>query len=225
MTGGNLGSCPQRWCFPRAEFGRRGKSASGSARAAFQPDLIVGASAGGWNGWAIAGGHRRNWREWLDPQTGRALRSEALRVRRDNFRAVSAARALRADHGGDSLVALRIVRDREITWQHLAACCAIPFGFPPVRLPAPLCGWRTDGRAAALGGGDWGHAGNRAQLLNTPGFRMMHRSCGGGSAGHALEVVRIEPSLPLGSVLPSVRGLRPISNAGSRRESRMRNAR
>ena len=38
-------------------------------RERFQPDLIVGASAGAWNGWAIASGctPEELEREWLDP--------------------------------------------------------------------------------------------------------------------------------------------------------------
>ena len=71
----------------------------------------------------------------------------------------------------------RIVRDRDITWQHLAACCAIPFGFPPVEidgrhyvdggLRAGLPLWAAEElgatRALAL------------NVLNTPGFRLLHR--------------------------------------------------
>jgi predicted acylesterase/phospholipase RssA len=45
-------------------------------QASFQPDLIVGASAGSWNGWAIAGGCTPEELEelWLEPRTGRIVR-------------------------------------------------------------------------------------------------------------------------------------------------------
>src|SRR5213593_4065651 len=41
-------------------------------RERFQPDLIVGASAGAWNGWAIASGctPEELEQQWLDPRTG-----------------------------------------------------------------------------------------------------------------------------------------------------------
>src|SRR5450759_2213571 len=45
-------------------------------RERFRPDLIVGASAGAWNGWAIAGGCTplELARLWLDPATGEVMR-------------------------------------------------------------------------------------------------------------------------------------------------------
>src|ERR1035441_5758826 len=44
-------------------------------RERFRPDLIVGASAGTWNGWAIAGGctPEELARLWLDPATGEIM--------------------------------------------------------------------------------------------------------------------------------------------------------
>jgi NTE family protein len=99
------------------------------------------------------------------------------------------------------------VRDRDITWQHLAACCAIPFGFPPVEiaghryvdggLRAGLPLWAAEElgakRAVAL------------NVLNTPGFRLLHRMMRGKRAGASLEVVRIEPSRRLGSLRDALR--------------------
>src|SRR5215469_14923158 len=42
----------------------------------FRPDLIVGASAGAWIGWAIAGGATPEEiaAEWLDPRTGHIMK-------------------------------------------------------------------------------------------------------------------------------------------------------
>src|SRR5579864_4786750 len=41
----------------------------------FRPDLIVGASAGAWNGWCIAGGATADdlARDWMDPLTGKIM--------------------------------------------------------------------------------------------------------------------------------------------------------
>jgi predicted acylesterase/phospholipase RssA len=40
-----------------------------------RPDMIVGASAGAWNGWAIAGGSSAEELadQWLDPLTGKIM--------------------------------------------------------------------------------------------------------------------------------------------------------
>ncbi len=110
-------------------------------------DLVVGASAGAWNGWAIAGGATVDELEldWLDPATGRILawgphstgllRPEMLhRKSRDLY-----ARYRPCIPFGLTVVEVprlrpRLVRDSEIAWQHLAASCSIPFGFPPVRI-------------------------------------------------------------------------------------------
>jgi NTE family protein len=107
-------------------------------------DLIVGASAGAWNGWAIAGGATPEEveREWLDSSLAslRVLRAEPLHRRaRDLW---SRARP-RIPFG---LVVVetprfrqRLVRDSEITWRHLAATASIPGLFPPVPIDGRLC--------------------------------------------------------------------------------------
>jgi predicted acylesterase/phospholipase RssA len=99
-----------------------------------------------------------------------------------------------------------IVRDREVTWQHLAACCAIPFAYPPVEiagrryvdggLRAGLPLWAADelGATQALA----------LNVLNTPGFRLLHRVMRGKRAGASLQVVRVEPSRRLGSLRDAV---------------------
>ena len=110
-------------------------------------DLVLGASAGAWNGWAIAGGATVDEleREWLDPATGRilqwgphsagVLRPDALyRKSRELY-----ARFRPRIPFGLTVVEVprlqvRLVRDSEIEWQHLAASCTIPFCFPPVRM-------------------------------------------------------------------------------------------
>lgn len=113
----------------------------------FQPDLVVGASAGALNGWAIAGGcdPEELIALWLDPRTGDMMRRR--------FRVLSA-----FDPGpllamceemttryrprvpyALTLVELpslrpRMVRDADVTARHIAASCAVPFGFPPVEI-------------------------------------------------------------------------------------------
>jgi NTE family protein len=189
-------------------------------RERFRPDLIVGASAGAWNGWAIAGGctPQELTRMWLDPATGQVMR---FGLHRSGFLQGAPLRAkarqLFEQFQPSVPFALttvelpslrsRIVRDRDITWQHLAACCSIPFGFPPVEiaghryvdggLRAGLPLWAAEElgarRAIAL------------NVLNTPGFRLLHRMMRGKRAGASLEVVRIEPSQRLGSLRDALR--------------------
>lgn len=104
-----------------------------------RPDLVVGASAGALNGWAIAGGARPEEIEriWLDSSVAaiRVFQPEALRAQaRDmtsRFRpqipfglTIVEAPSLR----------VRLVRDGEVEWQHLVASCAVPFLFPPVAI-------------------------------------------------------------------------------------------
>jgi NTE family protein len=184
-------------------------------RERFRPDLIVGASAGAWNGWAIAGGctPQELARLWMDPATGQVMRfgmhksgclqGAPLRAKaRELFERFQPRVPFALTTV--ELPSLRscIVRDREITWQHLAASCAIPFGFPPVEiagrcyvdggLRAGLPLWAAEElgakRAVAL------------NVLNTPGFRLLHRMMRGKRAGASLKVIRIEPSNRLGSL-------------------------
>src|ERR1700690_495778 len=116
----------------------------------FSPDIVVGASAGSLNAWAVAGGAtaaeltelwldpacvelavirgpRLPWRGVFDPAPLHA-RIEALwkayRPRIDIGIVAVEVRSMRP----------RLFRNEEITWQHLAASCAVPFGYPPMRL-------------------------------------------------------------------------------------------
>jgi NTE family protein len=189
-------------------------------RERFRPDLIVGASAGAWNGWAIAGGCTplELARLWLDPATGEVmrfglhstgfLRGEPLRAKaRELFERFSPRVPFALTTVEIPSLRCHIVRGRDIAWQHLAASCAIPLAFPPVEiggrryvdggLRAGLPLWA----AAELGA-------TRAialNVLNTPGFRLLHRAMRGKQAGSSLEVVRVEPSRRLGSLRDAVR--------------------
>jgi NTE family protein len=106
------------------------------------PDLIVGASVGSLNGYMIAsGGTPEELRSmWLDPAFGRFadLHSNIRRMMahytpRIPF-AITATQLPRMKP--------RIFRDSEITWQHLAASCALPFALPQVRIASR---WYSDG--------------------------------------------------------------------------------
>jgi NTE family protein len=95
-----------------------------------------------------------------------------------------------------------IVRDREITWRHLAASCAIPFGFPPVEIEGKL--YVDGGLRAGLPLWAADELGARRALalnvLSTPGFRLLHRVMRGKRPSTALEVTCVEPSRRLGSL-------------------------
>ncbi len=182
-------------------------------------DLVAGASAGAWNGWAIAGGATVEdlEGEWLDPAIGRILawgphstgllRPDALHRK---------ARELCARYRPHIPFGLTVVevprlrtcllRDSEIGWQHLAASCSIPCCFPPVRIGGKhyvdggLRGALPLWAAEAMGA-------TRAIAVNAltgwP-FRTLHALLHQRQASAALEVIRIEPSEPLGSLRDAV---------------------
>jgi NTE family protein len=181
----------------------------------FQPDLVVGTSAGALIGWSIAGGCTPDDLicDWMDPRVAQVLRFGVTRggiLRPEGLH--EKARELFARYRpripfGLTLVELprlqiRLFRDCEITADHLAAACAIPFGFPPVRikdrfyvdgglrgaLPLPAAEAMGATRAIAL------------NVLNTPAFRLLRRTMKVPDASPALEVLRLEPSERLGSV-------------------------
>jgi NTE family protein len=175
----------------------------------FTPDLIVGASAGALNGWCIAGGATpaELEREWLDPLTAQLMRHHALHKKARHLFETYHPRV----PFGLTVVDLlkfrpRLFRGAEIEWAHLAATCSIPGVFPPVRIGGrryvdggllgalPLWAAKEMGatRAVAL------------NCLNTRSFRLLHRSFRWRIPRVSLDVVRIEPSVPLGSMLDTV---------------------
>jgi NTE family protein len=178
----------------------------------FRPDLIVGASAGAWNGWAIAGGCSAEdlIREWMDSTTARIglFRAEALDQR---ARALFSRYQPRIPFGLTVVevprLRARLVRGSEITWRHLAATCAIPLDFPPVRIQGrryvdggllgalPLWAAEEMGATRAIA----------VNALTTLPFRVLHKAMRGRRASPALEVIRIEPSTKLGSLRDAVR--------------------
>lgn len=116
----------------------------------FTPDLVVGASIGALNAWAIAGGcPREELRDlWLDVPEAAAYR---WRVPRNPLGGIVDANALegriRNLHARfrprmpigiviTDLLRLRpvLVQNADITWEHLAASCAVLGVLPQVRL-------------------------------------------------------------------------------------------
>lgn len=194
--------------------------------ARFRPDVVIGVSSGALNAWAIAGGcpPEELAELWLDPAFSDVTRLRPPFPPWDGFFDSARLEQLveqlyssfrpRTSIGivATALPALRprLFRDAEITWRHLAASCAIPFGFRPVWL---------DGKAYVDGGllgalPLWTAAQVRATkavaidalpklpsavlrtLVKT--VRVFAPRPPGASAG--LKVLRISPAGPLGSL-------------------------
>jgi NTE family protein len=189
-------------------------------RHGFQPDMVVGASAGAWNGWAIAGGCpvEELIESWLDPSTADILRPcwrrfglmrpETLHQRArqlfDRYRP-------RIPFGLTVVEVPRLrpvlVRGAEVTWPILAASCSIPVLFPSVRIgrrryvDGGLLGALPLWAACEMGATDV----VAVNALNTLPFRVLHRLLGQRRPAPALRTSLIEPSTPLGSLRDAVR--------------------
>lgn len=120
----------------------------------FTPDMVVGASAGALNAWAVAGGARPSEivELWLDPGCAGLAAIRAPRLPwhgvfdpaplHARIEALWKAYRPRVEVG---IVAVelpslrpRLFRNGEITWRHLAASCAVPLSYPPIRLGTGL---------------------------------------------------------------------------------------
>jgi NTE family protein len=182
-------------------------------------DLIVGASAGALVGWGIACGAtpEEMKRDWLDPRTATImqpglhrwgwLRPEGMYKKARELHAagppqipfaltITEARSLR----------VRVVRGKEVRWEHLAATCTIPFSYPPVTIDGR---WYVDGGlmgalpmwvAEELGAG-------RAIGLNCltllP-FRLLRKVTRPRAPSASFQSIVIEPSRQLGTLKQSV---------------------
>src|ERR1700722_18080085 len=120
----------------------------------FFPDIVVGASVGSLNGWLIAGGMTGEELvdRWLDPSAGEIMQYRALYSRwKSAFHPGPlevAAKLLvsqskpRVDFGVALLqlpwLRRKLVQNADVTWRHLVASCAVPAGFPPVRIDDAL---------------------------------------------------------------------------------------
>lgn len=184
-----------------------------------RPDLIVGASAGAWNAWLLAGGASPEdlVQEWLDPAAHRLLQPGLHRtgiLRPDGLYRKARELAERFPPRipiGITIVEVprmrvRLVRDAEITWRHLAATCSVPFCFPPVRIEdkyyvdgglmgaLPLWAAEEMGARRAIAVNAWTKA----------PFRLLQKVVGR-RPSPVMEVIRLEPSRPLGSLVSSMR--------------------
>ena len=180
-------------------------------------DLIVGASAGALNGWAIAGGATPEElvRVWLDGSLTaiRVFHPEPLakqaRELASRFRpqipfglTIVEARTMH----------VRLVRDHDVTWRHLAATCSIPFLFPPVAIDGRNC---VDGGllgalpvwAAEEMGATKAIAVN---CLHGLAFRMLRGVLRPRQPSPALQVVTIQPSQRLGDLRAALMWSRPM---------------
>src|ERR1039457_3265762 len=120
----------------------------------FRPDLVVGASVGALNGWAIAGGFSpaELLDMWRAPATGGLMRMRFPFVPRNGcIDPAALARQVqdwytrfkpRVPFSATvvEVPRLRLVRVplEQITPAHLMASCAVPFGYPPVRINGKL---------------------------------------------------------------------------------------
>lgn len=189
-------------------------------RTRMQFDLIVGASAGAWNCWAIAGGcsPEELEEEWKDPRTALLMQPGLHRsgiLRPDHMH--EKARELFARFRpripfGLTMVELprlqnRLVRDAEITWEHLAATASVPLCFPPVKIQGrhyidggfpgsalPLWAAEEMGATRAIA----------VLCLTTLPFRMLRHVTPSRRSSPTLEVIRIEPSEALGSLYEAI---------------------
>ncbi|HVP00148.1 MAG TPA: patatin-like phospholipase family protein [Bryobacteraceae bacterium] len=112
------------------------------ARLPGRPDVIVGASVGSLNGYAIAGGASAAelCEFWMQPQVGRFRRLP------DTIRTLMERYPLRMEYALTltDLAAMkpRMVHGPDVTWKHLAASCAIPGLIPQRRIGGR---WYSDG--------------------------------------------------------------------------------
>ena len=176
-----------------------------------RPDLIIGASAGAWNGWLIASGATPEQviREWYDPTIAATwlFRPELLRRKAQDLwtryrpQIPFALTVVEVPH-----LHARLIRGPDITWRHLAATCAIPGAFPPVSIAnkqfvdGGLLGALPLWAAEELGA-------TRAIALNcltNLSFRMLRALLRPRAASAALDVTLIEPSEQLGSLRDTI---------------------
>jgi len=198
--------------------------------ARFRPDLVVGASAGALNAWAIAGGcaPEELIARWKDPSSSAFLKPQPpLRLWRGLFDDASFSSHVREFFSaftpqipcGVVITDLfrrsaRLISSPAITWQHLAASAAIPIGLPPVRIDG--C-WYADGGllnplpvwAAAEMGAARAVAVNALPVLPSrllrAGVRVVRFFTPRIEPHGSLEVIRIQPAGSLGTLTESLR--------------------
>ena len=186
----------------------------------FTFDLIVGASAGAWNGWAIASGcsFEEIAELWRDPRLANVmtpglhstglLRPEPMHeIARELFERFRPRTAYALTVVEIPSLRSRIVRGEEVRPEHLAAAASIPFGFPPVliegrryvdggfRAGLPLWAAEELGATRAIA----------LNVLNTALFRVVRRAIWIKQPRGKMQVDCLEPSEPLGSLGDALR--------------------
>ncbi len=184
----------------------------------FQPEMVVGASAGAINGWAIAGGcpAAEILAMWLDPAMAEVTRPHfpllpwkgcvdpaALEKRvRDLYTRFQPGVPYSATIVEVPWMRLVRVGQDRIAPEHLMASCAVPLGYPPVRIGGR---WYVDGGVldilpvwAAV------NALPRLPWLALRAAAGMGRLLGQRPARvSGIEVVEIRPRAPLGELRDS----------------------
>lgn len=168
----------------------------------FSPDVVIGCSVGSINGWAIASGipgdelvrtwldprcatlmsPRKPWRPWraiFDPDPLRQMIQELAATYTPQVPFALAVTRL-------PQLRLEIVQTPALTWQHVLASCAVPVGYPPVRI---------DGRLYCDGG-----------LLNIMPVWAAERF----GVDRAI-TVNVLPSMPLNAMRAAVRMVRLLA--------------
>lgn len=196
----------------------------------FRPDMVIGASVGALNAWAIAGGCPPDEliRQWSSPASGAFLQLRMpLLPWRGCFDYGSFSRRIQELYSafppqipcGVVMTDLmgrrpRLVQSGDIRWEHLAAACAIPAGLPPVRVDGrlhvdggllnavPLWAAREMGAARAVVVNALPRM--QSRVVRTIVGAMRSISPRQPDPGE-LDVVTIAPSTPLGSLTESVR--------------------
>jgi len=165
----------------------------------FQPDVVVGCSVGSINGWAIASGIPADEliRTWLDPRCAILMTPRVPHRPWQSFfdpapleqmiRELASAYTPQAPFALAVTrlpqLRLEIVATPNLTWRHVLASCAVPFGYPPVRI---------DGHLYCDGG-----------LLNVMPVWAAERF----GVTHAI-AVNVLPSMPLNAMRAAVRMVR-----------------
>jgi len=120
----------------------------------FRPDAVVGCSIGSINGWAIASGipGEELCRTWLDPRCATLMTPRKPRRPWHAFFDPSPLREMVQELTSTYTprvpfalavtklpqLRLEIIETPHLTWQHVMASCAVPVGFPPVRIDGQL---------------------------------------------------------------------------------------
>ena len=176
----------------------------------YQPDLIVGASVGSLNGYAIAGGATPDelCEFWMQPKAAR------FRHLPETIRELMRRYPLRMEYALTmtdlATMRPRIVSGPDVTWKHLAASCAVPLLLPQRRIDGrwysdggllnPLPAWAAVDLGATLIVGVQALPEIPSSMLKpfVKGFRLLFGHNPPVPAG--VDLVTIEPAETLGSV-------------------------